>query len=55
VTEDRDHRRRPEYRWRILLLGPIIALVVALVLVALYWQFAVHPNLWDFVTNGADL
>lgn len=55
MTEDGDRRPSSGIEWGTLLRGLLVALVVAVVLLLLYWQFAVSPNLWDVLTNGANL
>jgi hypothetical protein len=54
MTEDSGFRARSGIEWGTLLRGLLVALVVAVVLALLYWQFAVNPNLWDVLTMRAN-
>ena len=47
MTQDGDRRPRSVSHWGTLLRGLLVTLVVAVVLLLAYWQFAVSPNLWD--------
>lgn len=44
----------PGVNWRTTLRVVLVVLLMLVVLVALWWQLAVHPSLWEVLTDGAN-